>query len=299
MAFRENIAVGALTIKKSLTFDSGTTSTLAGTNTFSGATSLTGTATLSGSTTTISSATTNLTGTAIGISGATTTISSATTNLTGTAITISGGLAITNTAKLTGAAVSGVTAGGTTTGLLAGSGTEASPTISSNADSKFFSFYTQSSSAGGTDQRGIYWSHTLAGAGASGEAVRSRTVLNATGGVGVHGIHSTAAIGASGTVTGQIAGLRCTLEAADATRSLGGTGCALLVDSYVGTGNTLGGRYSMIRLAKAGAVDVTNFLDVSDDQCLKGSAASGAATDALPVLMPNGSTLYLSLIAAS
>jgi hypothetical protein len=74
---------------------------------------------------------------------------------------------------------------------------------------------------------------------------------------------------------------------------------ALQIDSFIGAQNTVPGRCSLIRLDKAGSVDVPFFLDIADDQCLKGSSATGAAADALAVLLPNGTTKYISLIAAS
>jgi hypothetical protein len=193
----------------------------------------------------------------------------------------------------------GPTGAVSTTALLFGGGTAADP-ITSTLAKNFVDFRTSNSVAASTgDTRGIYWRHTLTNASGSGETARFYTVNNGATATAVHGAHITAALGAAGNIAGLIAGVRATLGAAAATKNMGGTGCCLQIDTDIGAGNTLTGRYSMIRLAKSGSVDVTTFLDISDDQCLKGSAATGSAGDALKVLLPDGSTKYISLIAAS
>jgi hypothetical protein len=187
--------------------------------------------------------------------------------------------------------------GGASTGLLLGGGATGAKVTTAAVDKKFAEFYTDTTATSG-DSRGIYWRHYLSGAGVSGDAARFWATANAAV-AGCVGAHITASIAVGASVSGLMAGVRATLDVAAASRSVGGTITALQIDSNVGAGNTLPATASLIRLAKAGSVDVTTFMDISDDQCLKGSAASGAATDALPVRMPNGSTLYISLIAAS
>ncbi len=60
------------------------------------------------------------------------------------------------------------------------------------------------------DSRGMYMALALA-AGASGEAVRSRTIVEAAGvGGGVHGLHGGLEFGANGTITGLGVGVRAT-----------------------------------------------------------------------------------------
>ena len=187
--------------------------------------------------------------------------------------------------------------GATPNAVVMGRGTSASPLAASISSGNFLSYYFSATGTGSGDVRAQYLNLDLTPT--SGESFRARTRFNGTGAVGVHGAHITAEISVGATITGQIVGLRATLGAAAASRTLGGTAAVLNLDSDIATGNTLSARTSFIRVTKSGAVDLTNFLDIADDQCLKGSAASGAATDALPVIMPDGSTLYISLIAAS
>jgi len=187
--------------------------------------------------------------------------------------------------------------GATPNAVVMGRGTSASPLTASISSGNFVSQYFSASGTGGGDVRGQYLNLDLTPT--SGESLRARTRFNGTGAVGVHGAHITAEVSAGATITGQIVGLRATLGAAAESRTLGGTATVLNLDSDIATGNTVASRTSFIRVTKSGAVDVTKFLDIADDQCLKGSAATGSATDALPVIMPDGSILYISLIAAS
>lgn len=199
--------------------------------------------------------------------------------------------------------VNGITQLGATTtaALLIGGGTSASKLTTATADKNFGGVWTESTATSG-DSRGLYWRHYLGGTIATtgyGDAVRAFCTVTGTGYSYASGIHATMQINTGATVTGSGAGARATLAAEAESRTLVGAIAALQVDSDIGTGNTVPARCSLIRLAKAGAVDVPFFLDISDDQCLKGSAATGAASDALAVVMPDGSTRYISLIAAS
>lgn len=192
--------------------------------------------------------------------------------------------------------------GTTTTAALAlGGGTSASPLTTATTDKNFVGMYTQSTATSG-DSRGAYVKHVLGGTIATtgyGDAVRAYCSVTGTGYSYASGIHASMSLAASATITGSGAGARCTLGAAADTRTLPGNIAALQIDSDIATGNTVPATAALIRLAKAGAVDVTTFLHIEDDQCLKGSAATGAAGDALKVIMPNGDVKYISLIAAS
>jgi hypothetical protein len=198
----------------------------------------------------------------------------------------------------------GVTQLGTTTtaALALGGGTSASPLTTSTADKNFVGMYSKSTATSG-DSRGAYFKHVLGGTIAStgyGDAVRALCSVTGTGYSYASGIHATMSLAASATITGSGAGARCTLEAAADTRTLPGNIAALQIDSNIATGNTVPATAALIRLDKAGAVDVTTFLHIADDQCLKGSGASGSASDALKVIMPDGTTVrYINLLAAS
>lgn len=186
------------------------------------------------------------------------------------------------------------------TSTMLGGGTSIYPILAESGKNLIdFRFKTAQTSGA---NRALYLAQEFAGAGSGdGETIRAYTKVtaNLSGGQEVHGAHVTAQVGAGGVISGAMAAVRCTLEATAATRNLGGTMSALQIESNIATGNTVAGRVSLIRLAKTGAVDITTFLDISDDQCLKGSAATGSPADALKVLLPDGSVKYISLIAAS
>jgi hypothetical protein len=201
------------------------------------------------------------------------------------------------------AIISGVVQIGTaaTAALGLGIGTSATPLTTATADKNFTGSYTQSTATSG-DSRGAYIKHILGGTIAAtgfGDAVRALCSVTGTGYSYASGSHSTLSLAAGGTITGSGAGARVSLEAAAETRTLPGNIAALQIDSNIAAGNTVPANASLIRVSKAGAVDIATFMHIEDDQCLKGSAATGSATNALPVLMPDGSTLYISLIAAS
>ena len=187
-----------------------------------------------------------------------------------------------------------------TTALMMGGGTSASPLTTSTADKKFADFLTKTTATSG-DSRGMYWKHRASGTIAStgyADCMRAVSEVLGTNYSYVSGMHSTVSIGVGGTIAGSCAGLRATLEAAASSRTLGGTLAALQIDSNIGTGNTLT-KASLIRVDKAGSVDVVNFLDIADDQCLKGDGTLGASpTNALKCLLPNGSTVYIPLFVA-
>lgn len=112
------------------------------------------------------------------------------------------------------------------------------------------------------DVRLLYMTLDLRGVGGSGEALRPRTRVYGTSVNSAHGEHCTLHIADGGAISGLGAGLRATLEAAAATRTLTGTLCALQVDSNIGANNTLPDSHSFVRFADAGAVRVTNLFEV-------------------------------------
>lgn len=154
--------------------------------------------------------------------------------------------------------------------------------------------------ASGSDARVIYARMHQYGAG-GGEAVRAYAFANAsnvaTGGT-LNGLHASVSVATSSSISGAGNAIRATLEAAAATRTLGGTCAALRLDSNIGANNTVPASWSFLALGKVGSVDLTTFMSIEDDQVLA-SAASGAAASALAVKMPDGSTKYINLLAAS
>jgi hypothetical protein len=189
-----------------------------------------------------------------------------------------------------------------TAAVIMGGGSTAYPISTSAINKNFIDFRTKSEAASG-DCRLAYLRHTLGGVtgGAGyGDCVRAFTIVTGTGYGYASGIHATLQLNAGATVTGSGAAGRFTVAAAAETRTLSGAIAGIQIDSDIGANNTVPATVALIRLAKVGSVDVTAFLNVTDDQCLKGSAATGAASDALKVIMPDGVTArYISLIAAS
>ena len=140
-------------------------------------------------------------------------------------------------------------------------GSSSSEASTSLADRKFIAMYMKSSATTG-DARAAYIRLNLngvtAGAG-SGDAVRTLAYVTGTGYANAVGLHSTVAIVAGATATGQSAGARVTFEAAAATRTLSGKVASLICDSYVATGNTMPTVHGFIRFTDVGAVRMSNL----------------------------------------
>lgn len=115
----------------------------------------------------------------------------------------------------------------TTTAWGLGAGISATPLSTATTDSKFGAFFTKSTDATGADSRGLYWQHTLGGAGGaqSGEAGRFRTTVGASNANAARGIHSTLDFISGGGITGLGTALTGTVMVPNAT--LGGTVGAL------------------------------------------------------------------------
>lgn len=187
-----------------------------------------------------------------------------------------------------------------TVALLYGVGNSTYPFVWNTANKNALGFWVKSNATSG-DARGLYMRLYVNGAG-GGDAGRFYATASTTGvaaGGTVTGVHGTFSMAAGATISGQATGGRFCLSAAAESRTLAGTLSALQVDSDIGANNTLSSRSSLIRLTKSGSVDVANFLDVSDDQCLKGSGATGSVSDALKCLLPNGDVVYINLYPAA
>lgn len=118
--------------------------------------------------------------------------------------------------------------------------------------------------ASGSDARCIYARLHQYGAG-GGEAVRAYAFANnaatATGGT-LNGLHASVSIATSCNISGQASAARVTLEAASASRTLGGALSALLVDSNIGANNTMPTNHSFIRFTNTGSVALSNLLQL-------------------------------------
>jgi hypothetical protein len=180
-----------------------------------------------------------------------------------------------------------------TAALLEGAGTSSSPYSSgTTADKNFIGYWLKTTALSGTT-RGVYLRLYIAGAGCSGEAARIFTTVNGVAGGtgGIHGAHITGSLDATGTCGGLLVGCRATLGVSEATRSLSGTFAALQVDSDIGTGNTMPGTTSFIRVANNNSVAIANLFEIPTGVVTrKGSAPS--ASDGLACRI-NGALAYI------
>lgn len=163
-----------------------------------------------------------------------------------------------DTAIINGVAQIGATA---VTALGLGGGASATPMTTAVADKNFVGFYTQSTATSG-DSRGAYFKHNLGGTIAAtgyGDGVRAYTTVGGTGYSYASGLHGTMSISVGGTVTGAGSGIRATLGAAAASRTLAGALSALHVCSDVGTGNTMPTVHGFMRFTNDGAVALSNL----------------------------------------
>lgn len=164
-------------------------------------------------------------------------------------------------------------------------GSTTSPITSSTANSNFQGFYVANSDATGGTARGIYMRLYLTGtSGQSGEAGRFFTTINGTGGVGVHGLHASLSFGTSGTVTGEGAGVRGTLQLPNAATAMGTVAAGLFELSADGASTNPAGTTSLscLRLISSGnSTGMTNMDTVATIFTIEGftSGASSAYYD--------------------
>lgn len=186
-------------------------------------------------------------------------------------------------------------------GVGRGSGSSLSDLFSMGASSaQMIDLRGRHDGATGTDARLIYARLHQYGTG-GGEAVRAYSFANnaaaATTGT-LNGLHASMSVATSSAISGAGNAIRATLEAAAATRTLGGTCAALQLDSNIGANNTVPDSWSFIRVTKSGSVDMPLFLDIADDQ-IQANAASGAALKSLKVRLADGSFGYINIFAVS
>lgn len=155
--------------------------------------------------------------------------------------------------------------GGATAALVFGAGTSASPATTATADKNFLDFRTQSTATSG-DARGIYNRLYLAGAGVSGESLRSFTTVNNVAAATAHGAHISLSFGATGTITGQGIATRSTIHLKDEALASNVTMAALQAEIYSdGANSDPGGntKLSYLRCVNDGHAD--GIADVDDD----------------------------------
>jgi hypothetical protein len=195
--------------------------------------------------------------------------------------------------------VSGVTQiGATATAALAlGGGTAASPLTTAVADKNQLAFYTQSTATSG-DSRGLYLRHYLGGTIAAtgyGDAIRAFCTVTGTGYSYASGLHGTMQINADATVTGSGSGIRATLAAAEATRTLVGALSALHVCSDVATGNTMPTVHGFMRFTDDGAVKMSNLAVIpnASNGTIFAAHITQTMTHSIKIISENGTAYYI------
>lgn len=155
--------------------------------------------------------------------------------------------------------------GGATAALVFGAGTSASPATTATADKNFLDFRTQSTATSG-DARGIYNRLYLAGAGVSGESLRSFTTVNNVAAATAHGAHISLSFGATGTITGQGIATRSTLHLKDEALASNVTMAALQAEIYSdGASSDPGGSTKLSYLRCLNDGHANGIADVDDD----------------------------------
>lgn len=158
--------------------------------------------------------------------------------------------------------------GGATSALVFGAGTSASPATTATADKNFLDFRTQSTATSG-DARGIYNRLYLAGAGVSGESLRSFTTVNNVAAATAHGAHISLSFGATGTITGQGIATRSTLHLKDEALASNVTMAALQAEIYSdGANSDPGGSTKLSYLRCVNDGHANGIADVDDDASL-------------------------------
>jgi hypothetical protein len=151
-------------------------------------------------------------------------------------------------------------------------GSSSSEIEETEANNKFIAIYHKSSATSG-DNRSIYARLNLAGAVTAtgyGDCIRAWAKVSGTGYSYACGVHATMSVDAGATVTGSGAGLRATLGAAAASRTLAGALAAIQADSDIGANNTLPSIHGFIRFTNSGSVSLNNLF------VLPAAAANGS-----------------------
>ena len=188
------------------------------------------------------------------------------------------------------------------------------PITSSIANANFMGFYVSNSDATGGTARGLYMRLYLTGtSGQSGEAVRAFTTVNGTGGVGVHGIHAAVSFGTSGTITGECAAVRATLQIKNAAMTAGQKCCVQADLSADGASSSdSSGSLAAFAVTKSGdgtgaasILGTAMFLDLQNANAGSGAYFIDTSKTALTgygslrVKCPDGVTRYIPITSGS
>lgn len=174
--------------------------------------------------------------------------------------------------------------GTTSTSILEGFGSSASPVALGTDAKNAFSYYLDTTHTSG-DVRGMYLRLYFSGAGGSGEALRAFSTINGVAaGLGgtVNGAHvSLGLTGAGAGIAGQGFGLRVNLDAAASVTAIGGSQSAVaMLESNIATGPTVPTDLAFLRCNNLGAQAIPNFLSLTnpDTTAMFVDAGTGAGS---------------------
>lgn len=193
-------------------------------------------------------------------------------------------------------------------GLLAGVGTTANPATTAVADAKFIEIRSESTATSG-DSRGLYWRHSLNGAGVSGEAIRAFSKVEAAAAT-TRGAHISLDVASGGSASGLGVGVDSQILVHDGALA-GGTYAVSNLEAYsAGSSTDVSGvtEFSMIRMVAGG--DATGAANVDDNafaMTFSGFAAGSgnmidtditthSAYGGLRVNIPGVGTKYIALV---
>ncbi len=111
----------------------------------------------------------------------------------------------------------------------------------------------------------------------------------------MNGIHATASVNASSSISGAANAGRFTLGAAAESRTLSGALSAIQLDSDIATGNTLPTIHGFLRVTDSGAVRLSNLAVVpaAANGTLFAAHTTQAMTHSLRIINASGTAYYI------
>lgn len=185
-------------------------------------------------------------------------------------------------------------------GLLAGSGTSSTKYTMTGASKSALSFYVSTADTNDSN-RCAYMRLYLTGNGSGGEALRAFGTGSGTGLTALRGAHISASIAGSGTITGEMMPLKCTLHVPNT--NLGGTCYGIQSEIYAdGSSSNNTGTLAFIGCAFSGdatgkaALDDCFLLDLQGTSAGSGeifATKTAAAVSHTLKIKVGGTTYYL------
>lgn len=190
-----------------------------------------------------------------------------------------------------------------TAALILGAGTSTTPVTTTMVNRNFLGFWTRTIATSGSS-RSLYIVHYLSGATTAasyGDGIKTFTVVTGTGYSYASGLHTTMQINAGATVTGSGTGLRATLAAAAATRTLVGTLSAAHICSDIATGNTMPTVHGFLRFTDDGAVRLKNLavIPAAANGTLFAAHTTQGMTHSIRIINGAGTPYYIMCTSAA